>query len=640
MRIYIPNVMLLLKEGITPRRLRVATLRGSLSVGLLAVNTATRLHHPLHIVDADPSSREMINKIARLCLFLFGLLFLVSSHDLKAQVDPPTFSCVKNDTLEWSLPTVICGPFLGLDIFFATEREGPYSLIETITDSGNTFYIHTNISPLRYYYLIARYDCADGVSLPSDTLDNLPPTTVQVDFVTVENSGVRIQWQPSTSPQTVGYIIYRSTSQGTIPIDTVFGVLSYLDLTARPDSNIEFYYVIAMDACGTRGGFDIPHNTILSTSTYDECTREATVTWTDYEFWEDGVVGWEILMSINGGPENIIGTAPSDARTFVYPGLLDATDYCFTVVAREGPNSFRSSSNTTCFRSQVINPVGFLCIDQSSVTGQGQVSLQYAFSDQANLEWVRILRGDTPTSITEILGQFNNPMNLNSPYGFIDQTAETVRQPYFYQIMTRDLCGVETLSPVIGTVYLQGTLLPGRQNALTWNPMVIDPGVVLRYDVYRVSGSQRQLLASLSSDNQEYVDQISGPSAGSTRFCYQIVTAIETTCDGVTIESLQQSNITCIEQNSSILVPNALVVGGQNNLFKPVILYPESIESYQLLVYDRYGSKVFESTDPNQGWDGSRGGRGLPLGVYYFYIRATQTNGRVIEEAGPITLLR
>jgi gliding motility-associated-like protein len=639
MKNYIEYWMNLFNVGITPRRRGVATLRGSLSVGPSGLATHT-LRHPLHIADADPYVHKKRNWIVSSSILLLTFLCLSSPDSLKAQVDAPILSCIKNDTLVWSVPSASCGPFLGLDIFFATERNGPYNLIQTITDPVADFYIHDDISPLRYYYLVARFDCADGISPPSDTLDNLPPTTVRVDFVTVENSGVRIQWQQSASPQTVGYIIYRSTNQGTIPIDTVFGVLSYLDLTARPDLNAEFYYVIAMDACGTRGGFDIPHNTILSASSFNECTREATLQWTDYSFWEDGVVAWEILMSINGGPENIIGTAPGDARSFVYPDLTDATDYCFTIVAREGPNSFRSASNSTCFRSQIINPVGFLCIDQATVTGQGQVSLQYAFSDQANLEWVRVLRGNSPATVTELLGQFNTPTNLNSPYGFIDQTADTGNQPYFYQIITRDLCGVEEMSPVIGTVYLQGTLLPGRQNALRWNPMTIDPGATLRYDVFRVNGNQRQLLATLSSDNEDFVDQISGPSAGSTRFCYQIVSSIETNCDGSLIETLQQSNVACIDQNSSILVPNALVIGGQNNLFKPVILYPESIEAYAIFIYDRFGSKVFESTDPNQGWDGTKGGRGLPLGVYHFYIRATQTNGRVIEEAGPITLVR
>jgi gliding motility-associated-like protein len=71
-----------------------------------------------------------------------------------------------------------------------------------------------------------------------------------------------------------------------------------------------------------------------------------------------------------------------------------------------------------------------------------------------------------------------------------------------------------------------------------------------------------------------------------------------------------------------------------------VILYPESIVSYRMSVYDRYGGLLFETEDPDQGWNGRKGSRDLPMGTYAYIIRATQSNGRQLEEKGTITLIR
>jgi gliding motility-associated-like protein len=58
-----------------------------------------------------------------------------------------------------------------------------------------------------------------------------------------------------------------------------------------------------------------------------------------------------------------------------------------------------------------------------------------------------------------------------------------------------------------------------------------------------------------------------------------------------------------------IYVPNSFTPNGDgsNDIFKPIITAGFDKESYQLLIFNRWGEMVFESYDPNVGWDGTFG---------------------------------
>ncbi|MBI1191833.1 MAG: hypothetical protein GC205_01475, partial [Bacteroidetes bacterium] len=96
---------------------------------------------------------------------------------------------------------------------------------------------------------------------------------------------------------------------------------------------------------------------------------------------------------------------------------------------------------------------------------------------------------------------------------------------------------------------------------------------------------------------------------------------------------------TCAEQIGKVFVPNAIVPGGSNPVFKPVILFGET-GSYNLQVISRYGSVIFESNDPEQGWDGTIEGQAAPGGSYGYILRFTAVNGQEILKKGNVTVVR
>ncbi len=75
---------------------------------------------------------------------------------------------------------------------------------------------------------------------------------------------------------------------------------------------------------------------------------------------------------------------------------------------------------------------------------------------------------------------------------------------------------------------------------------------------------------------------------------------------------------------------------GMNDQLQPL---STNIENYELLIYNRWGNLVFESTDPLLSWDGTWKNEIQPLGVYVFSLRFN-CKGKAHFQKGHITLMR
>ncbi len=92
-------------------------------------------------------------------------------------------------------------------------------------------------------------------------------------------------------------------------------------------------------------------------------------------------------------------------------------------------------------------------------------------------------------------------------------------------------------------------------------------------------------------------------------------------------------------------VPNAFSPNGDynNEIFKIKVT---DFVSFRLLIFDRWGEKLFESSHPDIGWDGTFRGILLQPGVYVYYLDIKFIEGVVIPEEylkhkkGSLTLIR
>lgn len=88
-----------------------------------------------------------------------------------------------------------------------------------------------------------------------------------------------------------------------------------------------------------------------------------------------------------------------------------------------------------------------------------------------------------------------------------------------------------------------------------------------------------------------------------------------------------------------IFIPNAFTPNGDGN---NDVLYVRGviIDEMQLLIYNRWGEKVFESNIQSSGWDGTFKNKELPPDVYGYYLFVRCENGDTLTKKGNITLLR
>ena len=93
--------------------------------------------------------------------------------------------------------------------------------------------------------------------------------------------------------------------------------------------------------------------------------------------------------------------------------------------------------------------------------------------------------------------------------------------------------------------------------------------------------------------------------------------------------------------NQNFKIPNAF---SPNNDGKNDILclqgWENCIKEFTILIYDRWGEKVFESNNPSFCWDGTYKGKLINTAVFVYYLKATLINGEEITKKGNISLIR
>jgi gliding motility-associated-like protein len=94
-----------------------------------------------------------------------------------------------------------------------------------------------------------------------------------------------------------------------------------------------------------------------------------------------------------------------------------------------------------------------------------------------------------------------------------------------------------------------------------------------------------------------------------------------------------------MKREAYIFVPNAFTPNdnNKNEIFKPT---GYGIRVYDMEIYNRWGEKLFETTDMDHGWDGYFKGQPVEEGVYVYKINAQGVDGQWHFLKGNLTLLR
>lgn len=104
-----------------------------------------------------------------------------------------------------------------------------------------------------------------------------------------------------------------------------------------------------------------------------------------------------------------------------------------------------------------------------------------------------------------------------------------------------------------------------------------------------------------------------------------------------------------VEVGGQVLIPNAFspnLLGatggndqsnGKNDVFLPIT---RGVVEFEMFIFNRWGELMFQSTDPNIGWDGYYNGKLCQQDVYVYKISALYENGQRIVRVGDVNLIR
>lgn len=116
---------------------------------------------------------------------------------------------------------------------------------------------------------------------------------------------------------------------------------------------------------------------------------------------------------------------------------------------------------------------------------------------------------------------------------------------------------------------------------------------------------------------------------------YEVFLQIEN--EGACLDSLTLG--ICILPPSAIFVPD---IFSPNDDGANDILYVRGrgITQMSFVVYNRWGEAVFESNNPDEGWDGFHRGSAASSGVYTYVLKALVNEWATVEQSGNVTLIR
>ena len=131
------------------------------------------------------------------------------------------------------------------------------------------------------------------------------------------------------------------------------------------------------------------------------------------------------------------------------------------------------------------------------------------------------------------------------------------------------------------------------------------------------------------------------PTVGSANITANTVTAPDIDYAGPWTLRKMDSTIVIIPDCSKLPLPNAFSPNGdgRNDLFA-IHGWPSCVNSFNMVIFNRWGQKIYETENVSAYWDGTFNGKALDPGVYVYYINAKSTAGEDIKRKGNISLIK
>ena len=503
-----------------------------------------------------------------------------------------------------------------------------------------------------------------NIKAQQQLLDRPYIENVSVDY---ETGKITINWDipsPQISPDDPEFfvlfwykedIIDGNIQKTNYPIDTVYCPTPFIYEFYYED--LELLYPDAPDPRKTSVSFSVgsenktaelkslrsyEHYNTQIVSSFDSCKFEITLKWHQYKGWATNQPPNQpfksySLMSIpeGGGAAEEIAVLPSQKDTsFIVHNVTPNTTYTFYVEANRYDGLTATSYKTTK-TTRMLSPPSYIDALSTQYNDEGYAEIRFKIDPNTETHLYQFSGTSNPDYAFVALAT----LNILSSDTVITDT-QIREHTYFYKLEAWHICMNNfTVSSNPATALWLSIEQQGMINSLQWEPFEKWKNTDAVYDIYRKVGDNNPVnIASISDesiinlkDNLLDIDIIG-------EICYWIKA---TPMSPNSSNEFAISNTVCVKPEPNIYIPQAFTPGGnsENSIWKPsfIPVYPEE---YLLILYDRTGAKVFETKNPEEGWDGNLlGGKPANEGVYVYFMRYKTSVLRIVEKKGTLSLI-
>jgi gliding motility-associated-like protein len=474
------------------------------------------------------------------------------------------------------------------------------------------------------------------------------PIITKISFDSTINAFV-IYWEQDTLLSKVSdFKVYRFTNmQGSTPsyypypdsINVIAGQTSYSYVLDTSINKVNFFAVEAFPFHGnnfSQSGDnqykipwkDAPSNILLS-GNFDSCKFQINLKWNRFYGWDNlSDNNFKVYFKTDHGNMQKISNSDlafndtsvtlPDIKFGNFKFYIDSI-YSFYIE----DSSYIGICNSNIIKINTYSPkspnfINSLGTDVEQTCNPKTINIKYAIDTGSQLNRYKLL------SSTDYAGKY---ITIDSSSirkdTFQENYSDSIK---FYKLLLLSNCNIPIdSSDIQSNILLKLNQLDNNIN-LSWTDY--DNKDIDHYMVHRIIGSNDETTNRNSLTS--YNDQL--PDSSNINIEYYVEAIYKTA------NKTSTSNTICYTTGSicniipKFFTPNG---DGKNDIFMPSIT-PDKLH---LIVYNRMGTKIFETTSSDGGWDGNYSGTQAPQSVYIYYIKFT-SNGKTCEQNGTVTLIR
>jgi len=401
---------------------------------------------------------------------------------------------------------------------------------------------------------------------------------------------------------------------------------------------------------------DAPSNILLNYS-IDTCNYVVILRWNSFRGW--GTVSERLFrieyqedqnpvvyISINGSEflknDTTIEIPSAITSNFSFK---NGSIYVFRVAEVNKIDGFTCYSNTITYYPNIPKAAKWINADGAMVTDNNNLQMTFTIDPDNELKKIVVLRSKYDSHDFSAIDTLELTSGNTLTYTDVNAT-DLNKNHYYYKSTIINNCGQDlgiesNVSSNIILSFDSANTIPSVKHALKWERYRYFRGDVKNYVLYRSRKSGTQIVGTTTGTT--LLDDASGllDNQVSDEICYQVEAVEEG--NPYTVNGHAWSNKVCITIHAKIEMPKYLKLGKDcKSKAEEPYRFPQTTfrpSKFKMIIYDRWGTKVYDSDNVDEGWDGTYNGKVVPIGGYMYYIKYAGSDNIYNEQKGSFAVI-